>query len=177
MNRREFLSLTAQSLAVAALAPTLFGSLDAHAAGRKPLSAFTLQDLAGKPISSKDSAGKVLVVSFWATWCAPCLQELPFVEEAYKKWHAKGLDVLGISIDGPETASKINTIVKRKRLTMPIAHDGAGSVLAKLNPRGIPPYTLFVDRKQRIAWAHDGYAAGEEKKYFKVIEKLLAEPA
>lgn len=177
MHRRDFLTSTSAAGLLAATAPGLLLADAALAKGRKPLPGFSTQTLSGKKWTASEHKGNVLVVSFWATWCAPCLQELPFIEQAYRKWNKHGLDVLAISIDGPETASKINTIVKRRRLTMPVAHDGAGSVLAKLNPRGVPPYTIFVDRKQRVAWAHEGYSAGEEKKYFKVIQKLLKEKA
>ncbi len=175
-RRRDFLTQTSSAALLSLVPAAALWAGDAHAA-RRPLAPFALQDLRGKKLDSSASKGRVLVVSFWATWCAPCLQELPFIEQAYRKWNKHGLDVIAISIDGPETASKINPVVKRKNFTMPIAHDRAGSVLAKLNPRGIPPYTLFIDRKQRVAWAHEGYSAGEEKKYMKVIGKLLKEKA
>lgn len=60
---------------------------------------------------------------------------------------------------------------------MPVLHDKSGVAVAKLNPRGQNPYTVFIDRHGKIAWRHEGYATGDEKKYEKVLQKLLREPA
>lgn len=151
----------------------------AHAAEpaeqRAAAAAFSLKDLSGKPVRLDDYKGKVVVVNFWATWCAPCLQELPFLEQYYKRYGKSGLVVLAIATDGPETASRVRTVVRRKRFTMPVLHDAAGSVVASLNPRGANPYTLFIDKKGRVAFRHEGYSPGDEKKYEGLIKKLLAE--
>ena len=83
--------------------------------------------------------------------------------------------VLAINIDGPDTFSKAKTIIKRKRLKLPILLDPEGDVTAILNPRGTNPYTLFVDRHGRLAADHEGFGKGDEIKALAHITKLLAE--
>lgn len=142
-------------------------------AERRPVSAFELKDLGGKPVRSTDLGGRVVVVSFWATWCAPCLQELGFLESYSQRYGQKGLSVLAISTDGPETRAQVRSVARRKGWTMPVLVDTAGSALAKLNPRGVAPYTVFLDRNGKIAYSHEGYTSGDETKYKEIIEGLL----
>lgn len=143
--------------------------------GRKQAPAFEARDLDGNRIKLADLKGKVVVIDFWATWCGPCMQELPFMDTYYKELKSKGLVVLAVATDGPETAAKISSVVKRKRFTMPVIHDAAGKIVALLNPRGNNPFTVFIDKKGRIVKSHEGYASGDEKKHKALIDQLLAE--
>lgn len=165
---RALVLLSVLSIAAGALA-------EEPAERRAAAPSFALKDLNGKRVQLDAYKGKVVVVNFWATWCAPCLQELPFLEQYYKRYAKDGLVVLAIATDGPETAARIRTVVRRKRWSMPVLHDAAGSVVASLNPRGTNPYTLFIDRRGRVAFRHEGYSPGDEKKYEGLIRSLLAE--
>ncbi|MFC1612148.1 TlpA disulfide reductase family protein [Myxococcota bacterium] len=143
---------------------------------RVSLARFELKSLAGRRVRDKDLAGKVAVISFWATWCAPCKQELEALDALLKKRQDGELAVLAIATDGPETLSAVRSTVKRKRWSFLAAADPEGSVTAALNPRGSVPYTLFVDREGRIAYVHAGYRSGDEAKYAEIIAALVAEP-
>lgn len=55
--------------------------------------------ISGKPIDIADMKGKIVLVDFWATWCGPCVQEMPIVKDAYQKYHDKGLEIIGVSLD------------------------------------------------------------------------------
>lgn len=145
-------------------------------ADRGPISDFKLKSLKGKPVRLSDFKGKVVIVNFWATWCVPCLQELPHLNQYYKKHKDDGLVVLALTTDGPETMSKVRQTVKRKRFEMPILLDSDGAVNGVLNPRGTQPYTLFVDRNGNLAHVHEGYNSGDETKHLETIKQLLAEP-
>ncbi len=134
-----------------------------------------MKDLSGKPVSLASLRGKVVVVTFWATWCAPCLQELPYLDAFQQKRGKDGLVVVAIATDGPETAATIPTVVRRRRLTVTVAHDQSGTVISALNPRAANPYTLFIDRQGRVAHRHEGYSPGDERKYEALIDALLAE--
>ena len=142
---------------------------------RAAVSDFELKDLKGKPVKLSDFKDKVITISFWASWCEPCKQELSFFNKFYKKYEDKGLQVLSIATDAPETIAKVRQIVKRKRWKIPTLLDTDGSVSAVLNPRGATPLTMFVDRTGKLAMIHEGYASGDELMYEPLLEKLLAE--
>ena len=142
---------------------------------RPVVAAFELKDLKGKRVRLKDLRSKVVVVSFWATWCVPCKAELKVLSKLYKKYKAKGLEVLAISTDGPETLSEVRTFPRRYRWTMPVLVDVEGVAIAALNPRGTCPYTVFIDREGRRAFAHEGFAAGDAASFEQHITELLAE--
>ena len=142
---------------------------------RSEVPEFELQDLKGNTRSLSEFKGKVTVVSFWASWCEPCKQELGFMKKFRKTYGEQGFEVLAVATDAPETRSKVRTIVKRKKWKNPILMDTEGAVSALLNPRGAMPYAMFIDRKGRLAYAHEAYASGDEVAYEEAIKALLAE--
>jgi thiol-disulfide isomerase/thioredoxin len=144
-------------------------------ADRAKAAKLSIKSLQGKRFKLKKLKGQVVIVNFWATWCAPCMQELPFLDGFHEKYGKKGLTVMAISNDGPETASRVRGVVKQRKFKMPTFHDKSGQVMASHNPRGGNPYTVFIDKKGRVAYAHEGYTPGDEKKYEEIITALLAE--
>jgi len=177
-SRHEFKPISRQILLVAGLALTaaLFITPSVEAKdGRSALQNFKAKDLNGKKVELAKLKGKVVLINFWATWCAPCLQEMPHLDKMYKKYKKKGFVVLSVATDGPETASRIKSVVKRKRWSMPIVHDKSGAIVAQLNPRATNPFTVFIDKKGQLAHSHEGYSSGDEKGYEKLVKKLLAE--
>ena len=120
---------------------------------------FLLYDLSGKPVSLKDYAGKPVVVNFWATWCPPCLQEMPWFEQLAKRYSGTGLTVLGLSTDiEGQTASRAKVVatVKRLGVTYPILlYDG--SLKVKYGPVHLLPETFYINRKGVVVedvWGH-----------------------
>ena len=142
---------------------------------RTAISAFTIATMDGKQVQLSDYKGKAVVISFWATWCVPCAQELDLLQTYYDKYRDQGLVVLALSIDGPETFSQIRTFVNRKGWTMPILLDPEGSVSAVLNPRSSTPFSLYIDRDGLLDHAHTGFTAGDAPQIEARIKKLLAE--
>ncbi len=142
---------------------------------RQPAPDFELDSLDGDAVSLSDFAGDVVVVNFWATWCQPCLQEMPFFSQFQDTYGDDGLTILAITTDGPETLAEVRTTVRRGRWSMTVLLDQEGDVASILNPRGTNPYTLFIDRNGNIAQTHEGYAAGDEVEYEEIIQALLAE--
>ena len=171
-----------RSLFTATLLAALLGSPaltlaapEAAPAARKAAPDFELKDLSGKRVRLSSLAGKVVIVNFWATWCGPCLQELPHLDKLQQEHKDAGLVVLAISTDGPDTLAQVRSVAKRQKWTMPVLLDQEGKVSGLLNPRGTNPYTVFVDRAGRIAEAHEGYTAGDEKDYAEWAKKLVGE--
>jgi len=135
------------------------------------------KDLKGNKVRLSDMKGNVVVISFWATWCVPCKKELKLLSKHLKTKKEKGMRVLAISMDGPETAADVRATVKRYRWSMPIIHDTDGSITSVHNPRSAAPYTIFIDRQGRIAYAHEGFSQGDQDQLEKRIDDLLAEKA
>jgi thiol-disulfide isomerase/thioredoxin len=96
---------------------------DALAEGSK-FPDFAEKDLEGKPLSVANFKGKILLIDFWATWCGPCVHELPNVLETYEKYHEKGFEIIGISLDKEE--AKLTSFLKEKKMTWPQFFDGKG---------------------------------------------------
>ena len=80
--------------------------------------------LSGKAFDQKSLAGKVVLVDFWATWCGPCVAEIPNMLEQYEKYHAKGFEVVGISLD--EDKEKVDAFIAENKIPWPIIYAGKG---------------------------------------------------
>jgi len=130
-------------------------------------------DLEGKDHDVGADAGKVRVVDFWATWCDPCRDQLPFLDRLSAKYATRGLAVYGVSFD--EDKSAVEHFLTQMRLSFTILWDKGGDVLAEPLEVTRLPTTLFVDRKGVVRDVHLGFEASEEKDLEKLVEKLLAE--
>lgn len=162
-------------LAFAAL--TLLLALPAAAEDRAKMAPFEADDINGERVESSDFAGKPLVVTFWATWCVPCKKAIPALEKLVKKHGEDKIGAVAISIDDTRTQSRVRGTARRYKWKMPVLVDRDGDIAKSLNPRGLAPYTLLIDKKGRIAHAHEGFSAGDEKMFAEWLEKLVAEPA
>lgn len=147
----------------------------AAAETRAAAAPFETTDLEGKRIAIKDFQGKPLIVTFWATWCVPCKKAIPYIDGLVEKHGAEKLGALAISIDDSRTQSQVRGTAKRYKWALPVAIDQNGDIATALNPRGLAPYTLFIDREGRIAHAREGFAPGDEKLFDEWAAKLLAE--
>ena len=129
-----------------------------------------LTDLSGKRIDAASLRGKVVVVDFWASWCAPCKEELPQLEKLYKKYKDRGLVVVALSVD--EEAENVTTFLKSMRLSFPIAHDKGHVVADRFHPPKMPS-SYIVDRKGIVRHVHGGFRSGDEAKMEAEIKALL----
>lgn len=90
----------------------------------QPFPAFAEQGLDGKPLSFEQYKGKVVLVDFWATWCGPCVDELPNVIAAYQKYHDRGFEIIGISLD--KSRADLTGFLKERHMTWSQYFDGLG---------------------------------------------------
>jgi peroxiredoxin len=134
---------------------------------------FELDDTDGELVVLSELQGKVVVIVFWATWCEPCKQEIPFLSDMRKAYKSQGLEVLTISTDNAQTQSRVAHYARKWNTRTMIDTDG--EVKALLNPRGFAPYTLVIDREGMIAFNYQGYQAGDEKMIESVVKTLLAD--
>ena len=109
----------------------------------KPAPDFQLSTLNGQPVSLSDLRGKPVLVNFWATWCLPCRGEMPYIQQIYDEWQAKGLVLLAINIG--ESPSQVAKFMQSQGLSLPVLLDGKGNIAVMYNVRAIPT-TFFIDR-------------------------------
>ena len=131
---------------------------------------FEEKDLDGKPLSLAQYKGKVVLVDFWATWCGPCVGELPNVLKAYEKFHAKGFEIVGISLDQDE--KKLRSFIEKEKMPWQQYFDGKGWQSKLAGKYGIQsiPATYLLDAEGKII---DSNLRGEalEKALDKALEK------
>ncbi len=118
--------------------------------GAKPF-AIAAKDLAGRPLSLSQYKGKVVLMDFWATWCGPCVGEMPNVIAAYKKYHAQGFDVVGVSLDQDKSA--LTGFIASNKMPWRQVFDGKGWGSAVPNQYGVRaiPFGLLIGRDGKIA--------------------------
>jgi peroxiredoxin len=111
---------------------------------------FSEKDLLGNPLSVSQYEDKVVLVEFWATWCVPCVAELPNIIKAYNKHHSNGFEVIGISLDQDE--QKLKSFLKAKEIPWVQYFDGEGwqnKLAAKYGIDSVPA-TFLLDRQGKI---------------------------
>lgn len=135
---------------------------------------FALRDLTGRTVRLSDHRGKVVLINFWATWCVPCAVELRHLERLYRTYSPQGFVVLGISMDGPESAANVDPQARRYGLTFPVLYDQETRVVALYNPKRTAPFTIIVGRDGAVARRREGYHTGDEVQVEKDIKALLA---
>jgi len=164
MARRAKLILQAAAVLVVVLLVALLGWKvteqaegrgldDALERGERPRAPeLTLDTLDGEgEIRLADYRGKAVVLNFWASWCEPCKDEAPLLEETWQRYREDGLVVLGI--DAQDFRVDARKFVERYGLTYPIAYDGNGASLGRFGNTGFPE-TWFVGRDGRLVGEH-----------------------
>jgi peroxiredoxin len=180
MNQRHFDVRPVACLAIAAL---LFGCSAAQvdADGQKVetgmLSGLILTDLRGETIALGDHLGKdVVLISFWATFCKPCKSEMPFLQKLHEAHADKGLKVISISLDPPDTEDQVAPLIERNRYTFSVAIDRQSEATQLLNTKGVLPYLLIFDRQGNLVKKKDGFTVGDQPE-LEALVKSLVEPA
>ena len=112
-----------------------------------PAPTFTLQDLDGNTHNLTDYEGQVVIINFWATWCEPCREEMPDLQEIYDDYRDDGLVILGINADEP--VDTVTAFVDEYNIDFPILLDTRPNVTRSYEVQAYPS-TFFVDRDGRI---------------------------
>ena len=120
-----------------------------------PAPSFSLYDDSGKTVSLDDFSGKVVFLNFWATWCPPCLVEMPSIEKLNQKFRDKGLVVLGISESGKSEEKNVKHFHERVSLSFPILNDWQSEVSDRYGVSQLP-LTVIIDRQGKIVDIYQG---------------------
>jgi peroxiredoxin len=154
-----------------AAAPSASG--DATPAGTRAPD-FTGRDTAGQTFRLSDHLGReVVLLDFWATFCEPCKAEFPHLRAMYDAQKAKGLLVVGVAMDGPETSADLPAFVKRFGIDFPVVVDDDSRIASLYNPKKSMPLSVLIDRTGAIAVVREGYNPGDEKLVEADVEKAL----
>ena len=167
--KKRVLRALAAALALCLAAQRSLPAQEAPAHGHPVAPAWKLADLDGKPVSLADFKGKVVILDFWATWCAPCRDEIPGFVELQKKFGDKGLVVVGVSLD-EEGAAFVQKFVKEHGVTYPVVL-GNQQVAAAYDGIDALPTTFIIDREGKVVKGHRGFT--EQTKFEADIAPLL----
>jgi peroxiredoxin len=135
---------------------------------------FSTRDTAGNTVRLSDYLGKqVVLLNFSATWCQPCLAEIPHLRKIHESYKAKGLVLWTISMDGPETVAEVPAWAKRNQMPFPVLYDEDSSIASIYNPKKSPPLNILIDKTGNVVWTHEGYNPGDEKELEERVSKAL----
>jgi cytochrome c biogenesis protein CcmG, thiol:disulfide interchange protein DsbE len=142
---------------------------------QKAIPSVDIKTLEGKTINSQKlgKSGKVTVVSFWATWCAPCKKEMDAIAPKYADWQKKyNMELIAVTIDNAQGLPKVKPLAAQKGWKYTVLSDVNSQFLHDLGGQSVP-YTVILDKKGSIVYEHNGYKAGDELE----LEKKIAEYA
>lgn len=145
----------------------------AHMHSGETAPAFTGVALSGRKIRfPQDYGGKVVLIDFWATWCPPCRVEFPHLREAYQKFHDRGLEIVGLSLDAHHgiPADNVRRFLKDSNAPWEVVYDGTAEIAAQYQVSAIPT-TFLVDGTTGTILARDDQLRGNA--LLKTLEKAL----
>jgi len=152
------------------LAP-LAGSATSTLVGR-PAPDFTLRSLANENLRLSEHLGEVVVINFWATWCGPCRQEMPALDELYNKYRLAGLTLLSVNVD--ESVERAAEMARALKVSYPVLIDERKDVSRSYQVSAMP-LTVLVDREGVVRYVTESYKPGNEKRYAEQLRELLNE--
>jgi peroxiredoxin len=137
-----------------------------------PAPAFQLNSNAGKPLALADFRGQIVLLNFWASWCGPCRQEMPILEQLNRQYRNKGVALLGVNVE-PDSSAATDWL-KATPVSFPILFDVDSKVSKLYQVEGMPN-TVILDRKGNVRYIHRGYQPGAENEYLDQIRALIRE--
>ena len=121
---------------------------------------------------SVNSAGEVVLINFWASWCGPCRQEMPILSELHDKYKALGFTVLGVNVE--EDPGKARKLLQEMPVSFPVLLDNESAVSKQYDVVAMPS-TVLVDRQGNMRYLHKGYKSGLEDIYLQQVRDLVRE--
>jgi peroxiredoxin len=148
------------------------GSLASSGLAGQPAPDFALKSSSGQNLRLSEYRGDVVMINFWATWCGPCRQEMPLLDELYSRYQRVGFNLLGVNID--DDSSRAMDMIDELGVSFPVLFDSSKEV-SRLYRVDAMPVTIIVDREGNIRHVHQGYKPGYEQQYLDQVRALLRE--
>jgi peroxiredoxin len=133
---------------------------------------FTLKSQTGTNLKLSELRGQVVLINFWASWCGPCRQEMPALDELYQHYRSLDFTVLGVNVE--ENSANAKSLLKDIHVTFPVLFDNQNTVSKLYNIKGMPS-TILVDRDGNMRYLHMGYQPGFETEYQNQVRTLIRE--
>ena len=140
--------------------------------GSPPAPEFRLANRAGGEMSLSGLKGQVVMINFWASWCGPCRQEFPALDQIYSKYKPMGFQMIAINVESEKADAE--RFLGKTPVSFPILFDPDNKVSGNYGVNAMPT-TFLVDREGRLRWQHRAYKPGDEAKYIEQIRAMLRE--
>lgn len=143
---------------------------------QEALPATLVKDLKGKsvPFNETIEAGKVTLISFWATWCVPCKKEIKTIRDNMEAWQAEAdFNYMTVSVDDSRATAMVRSYAKSQGWEFPAYLDPNSDLKRSLNFQNVP-FTMIVDKAGKVAFMHSGFEEGSELQLFEKIKELAA---
>ncbi|MEP6654519.1 MAG: TlpA disulfide reductase family protein [Myxococcales bacterium] len=144
------------------------------AAPGRPAPPLVVERLNGTPLALASLRGKVVLLDVWASWCAPCLKELPMLDGIARRLRGKGVEIVAVSID-QERANLNKFLASQPHWTLTIAHDPRGAVADTLQPEKMPT-SYAIDRDGIIRHVNEGFEPADAASIEQKLTELAAQP-
>jgi len=138
----------------------------------EPAPQFSLESNGGAEVSLQDYSGQVVMINFWASWCGPCRQEMPLLEDLYQRYEPLGFTLLGVNVD--EDTSAAVSYLQEVSVSFPVLFDTASTVSEAYDVIAMPS-TILIGRDGKLRYIHHGYQPGYENEYQNQIRELIRE--
>ncbi|WP_404364156.1 TlpA disulfide reductase family protein [Marinobacter sp.] len=161
-----------RQLVGASLLATLAFTASAAETMNEPAPDFTLKSNQGENLRLEDYRGQVVMLNFWASWCGPCRQEMPVMDDIHEQYKDLGFTVLAVNVD--ENTAEADRFLSAVPVDFPILYDNESRV-SELYGVDAMPSTVMIDRDGTARFLHRGYKPGYEEDYVKQVRQLIRE--
>ncbi len=153
----------------------IFSSLVFSQEVSNDLPSVDIKTLTGETFNTSDiSNDGPIFLSFWATWCKPCIKELIAIDENYIDWQEEtGLKVYAISIDDTKSSSRVAPFVNGRAWEFEVLSDVNSDFKRAMNVINVP-HSFILNKNGKVVWQHNSYSPGDEEVIYEILKKLTA---